>query len=94
MKNSESLVGSESDKRNGPYRCFVFSDGIRGKNFWSVNVGARMDLGAEVPKSMFDFLRDMDQQDAVDYQNMDYLIKDENLEINLYRAGTGLCPPH
>ncbi len=33
----------------------------KGKNFWSVNVGARVDLGAQIPKSMFSFLHDIDQ---------------------------------
>ena len=32
----------------------------KGKNFWSFNVGARIDIGAQIPRSMFDFLHDMD----------------------------------
>ena len=31
----------------------------KGKNFWSFNVGVRMDMGASVPKSMFTFMREM-----------------------------------
>ncbi|MBP9721134.1 MAG: hypothetical protein KBD02_07770 [Bacteroides sp.] len=86
---------SDQNRINVTAHTDILSFGwYKGKNFWSVNVGARVDLGAEVPKSMFDFLRDMDQQDAVDYQNMDYLIKHENLEINSYtELGLGYARP-
>ena len=29
-----------------------------GKGFWSVNVGLRADVGASIPKSMFEYMRD------------------------------------
>lgn len=35
----------------------------KGKGFWSVNVGLRTDIGASIPKNMFDYLRDADQFD-------------------------------
>ena len=35
---------------------------MKGKNFWSVNVGLRMDLGAGLNKGMFDFMRNINGQ--------------------------------
>lgn len=54
-----------------------------GRNFWSFNVGARVDVGAQIPKSMFTFLREMDGiQNSWDH--LDYDIRNEQLEINAY----------
>lgn len=36
---------------------------VQRKRFWSVNVGLRTDIGASIPKNMFDYLRDADQFD-------------------------------
>ena len=32
---------------------------LKGRNFWNVNVGVRMDVGARVNKGMFDFMREV-----------------------------------
>ena len=55
----------------------------KGKNFWSVNVGARVDLGAQIPKSMFSFLHDIDQ-DGFSWNNSKFDIGKEELNINAY----------
>lgn len=55
----------------------------RGKGFWSFNVGARVDVGAQIPRTMFDFLRGMDQMEN-SWQHLDYDIRNGKLEINAY----------
>lgn len=55
----------------------------KGKNFWSVNVGARVDLGVQIPKSMFSFLHDIDQ-DGFSWNNSKFDIGKEELNINAY----------
>ena len=95
LKNSRSRLSDQNRINVTAHTDDIlsFGGGIGQRISGLSAVGARMDLGAEVPKSMFDFLRDMDQQDTVDYQNMDHLIAWKNLEQLLYRAGTGLCLP-
>lgn len=64
----------------------------KGKGFWSFNVGIRADMGATIPKSMFDFLYNMDGFDAEDlnsYQNLHEMVGEQKLEINSY-AEVGL----
>ena len=41
----------------------------KGKNFWTVNVGIRMDVGARLNKGMFDFMKDT-KGSGFDIQNM------------------------
>ena len=41
----------------------------KGKNFWSFNVGVRMDMGASIPKSMFTFMREMN---GIDFESLDW----------------------
>ena len=36
---------------------------LRGRNFWNVNLGLRMDVGARINKGMFDFMRDVNGVD-------------------------------
>ena len=58
----------------------------KGKNFWSFNVGLRVDMGASIPKSMFSFMREMNGVDfeSLDWSNFDRQIGKESLEINSY----------
>ncbi|GHT59910.1 hypothetical protein AGMMS50239_07640 [Bacteroidia bacterium] len=57
----------------------------KGKNFWSVSTGLRMDFGANVPKSMFTLLRDVDNNDKYDdWANYKINIEDESLNFNAY----------
>lgn len=37
----------------------------RGKGFWSVNVGLGMDMGASIPKTMFDYLRQVNNTEDI-----------------------------
>ena len=66
----------------------------KGKNFWSFNIGLRNDIGASIPKSMFEFLRDMDGLDANDLRSLSSInekVGHQSLEINSYaEVGVGL----
>ena len=42
----------------------------KGKNFWSFNIGLRNDIGASIPKSMFEFMRNMDGLDVNDWNRL------------------------
>lgn len=58
----------------------------KGKNFWSFNVGLRVDMGASIPKSMFSFMR---ETSGLDFDNLNWAdlnrqIGKESLEINSY----------
>ena len=55
----------------------------RGKGFWSFNVGLRADVGASIPKSMFEYLRDVNSSGFY-IGNMDYEIRNQSLYINSY----------
>lgn len=54
----------------------------KGKNFWSVNAGLRMDAGGNIPKSMFTFLRDVENNS--DWSNYRMNIENESLNFNAY----------
>lgn len=58
----------------------------KGKNFWSFNVGVRMDMGASVQKSMFEFMRQMNGFDIEDinWSKFDANAGKETLEMNAY----------
>lgn len=58
----------------------------KGKNFWSLNVGLRVDMGASIPKSMFSFMREMNGVDfgSLDWSHFNHQIGKESLEINSY----------
>ncbi len=62
----------------------------KGKSFWSFNVGARVDVDATIPKTMFEYLR------AVDVENFNwegqqaFNIQNEKLRLNSYiEVGAG-----
>lgn len=56
----------------------------KGKGFWSFNVGARVDVDASIPKTMFDYLRAMDKDDFNWADGHDFDIRDEKLRLNSY----------
>lgn len=66
----------------------------KGKNFWSFNIGLRNDIGASIPRTMFEFLRDMDGLDANDLRSLSSInekVGHQSLEINSYaEVGVGL----
>lgn len=55
----------------------------KGKGFWSFNVGLRADIGASIPKSMFEYLRDANSEDF-GMKPMNYEIRNQSLYINSY----------
>lgn len=68
----------------------------KGKNFWSFNIGLRNDIGASIPKGMFEFLREMDGLSADDnlerLSNINQKVGHQSLEINSYaEVGVGLA---
>jgi hypothetical protein len=68
----------------------------KGKNFWSFNIGLRNDIGASIPKGMFEFLREMDGLSAYDnlerLSNINQKVGHQSLEINSYaEVGVGLA---
>ena len=67
----------------------------KGKNFWSFNLGLRNDVGASIPRSMFEFLRNMDGLDASDLRSLASInekVGYQSLQINSYaEVGVGLA---
>lgn len=62
----------------------------KGKNFWSFNIGLRTDIGANLTKSMFTFLNEMDAIED-NWRNSNYDISNQQLNINAYtEVGLGL----
>ena len=56
----------------------------KGKGFWSVNVGLRADVGASIPSSMFEYLRDLSN-----FNNVNGGFSNMNFDMNAY-AEVGL----
>lgn len=67
----------------------------KGKNFWSFNIGLRNDIGASIPKNMFEFLRNMDGLDVNDWNrlaNINEQVGKQSLVINSYaEVGIGFA---
>lgn len=64
----------------------------KGKNFWSVNVGLRNDIGAEIPRTVFDFMNRMNTLTASDLQGMREQFGGQQLEINSFaEVGVGFA---
>ena len=62
----------------------------KGKNFWSFNTGLRTDIGANLTKSMFTFLNQMETIED-NWRNSNYDISGQQLNINAYtEIGLGL----
>ena len=65
----------------------------KGKNFWSINIGVRNDIGASIPKSMFQFMRNMDGLNIDDWSRLAHIneqVGAQSLEINSYiETGVG-----
>lgn len=61
----------------------------KGKGFWSFNVGARADVDATIPKTMFDYLRATDA-DNFSWSGESFDIRNEKLRLNAYiEVGAG-----
>lgn len=66
----------------------------KGKNFWSFNIGLRNDIGASVPRTMFEFMREMNGVDinSIDWSNYNRTVGKESLNINSYaEIGVGFA---
>lgn len=61
----------------------------KGRNFWSFNIGLRNDIGANIPKNVFEFMNRMNALRASDLLNMDEKFGGQRLEINSF-AEVGL----
>ena len=64
----------------------------RGKNFWSANVGVRLDVEAGIPRNMFDYLRESpdDMDDLSGWNGRNDRISDLNLGLNAFtEVGVG-----
>ena len=65
----------------------------RGKNFWSANVGVRLDVEAGIPKNMFDYLRNSPGEDMNDlsaWNGRNDRISDLSLGLNAFaEVGVG-----
>ena len=61
----------------------------KGKGFWSFNVGARADVDATIPKTMFDYLRATDA-DNFSWSGESFDMRNEKLRLNAYiEVGAG-----
>lgn len=94
--NSQDFMNrlSNENRLNVNLNTDVLSFGwYKGQNFWSFNVGARVDIGAQIPKSMFSFLNTMDQENF-NWNNAAFNIGKEELNINAYtEVGIGFARP-
>lgn len=65
----------------------------KGEGFWSVNIGSKIDINASVPKSMFEYLRMIDNFDE-SFFGSTYDIRNERLNLNAYtEIGVGYSRP-
>lgn len=81
----------DKNKLNVNFSTEILSAGwYKGKNFWSFNIGLRTDIGANLTKSMFTFLNEMDGIED-NWRNSNYDISGQQLNINAYtEVGLGL----
>ena len=81
----------DNNKLNVNFSTEILSAGwYKGKNFWSFNIGLRTDIGANLTKSMFTFLNEMETVEE-NWRNSNYDISGQQLNINDYtEIGLGL----
>lgn len=81
----------ENNKLNVNFSTEILSAGwYKGKNFWSFNVGVRTDIGANLTKTMFEFLNEMDGLEST-WQDQRFDIGGQQLNIQAYaEIGLGL----
>ena len=56
----------------------------RGANFWSVNVGLKLSFGASVPKSLFEYMRDLNLYEDSDLHMQNVDIRNFQLNTRAY----------
>jgi len=95
--NFSSDVLYDRLKKNNDLNMHFKADAVsvgwwRGENFWSISVGMRMDVGAQIPKSMFTALRDMEDLTANNWDNYRMNINNEKVNFNAYsEMGVGFA---
>lgn len=95
LNNQKLYNALQTDNRfNTTINTNILSFGwFRGKNFWSVNAGLRMDIGAQINKDMFDMMRNMN---GLDIDNIagspqSYNMGNQQINMNAYaEVGLGL----
>ena len=74
----------ERNKVNASVNTDIISFGWhRGKGFWSVNAGIRTDINANIDRSLFDYLYDIEKSHHY-WTGQTYDMKDAQAHINLY----------
>ncbi len=81
----------DKNKLNVNFGTEILSAGwYKGKNFWSVNVGLRADVGATVSKSLFQFLNEVDGM--TEWQNQRFNIGGQEVDVQTYtEIGVGFA---
>ncbi len=81
----------DKNKLNVNFGTEILSAGwYKGKNFWSVNVGLRADIGATVSKSLFQFLNEVDGM--TEWQNQRFNIGGQEVDVQTYtEIGVGFA---
>ena len=92
--NNNTLYNSlkQDNRFNMNLNTNILSFGwIKGKNFWSVNAGLRMDIGAQINKDMFTMMRNMNGFDieSVAGSPQSYKMGNQSINMNAY-AEVGL----
>ncbi|NDV66377.1 DUF5723 family protein [Bacteroides sp. 224] len=75
-----------SNRLNVNVNTDIFSLGFyKGKGFWTVNLGLRSDINASIPKTMFEYAREFDNEDWMNgFMGADYLMENQTLNANVY----------
>jgi hypothetical protein len=64
----------------------------KGENFLSFSAGLRIDIGVQAPRSMFNFIREMESIDDIDWGNYRIDIGNERFSLNVYsELGVGIA---
>lgn len=95
FSNDDLYNRLENDNRlNVNLNTDILSFGwYKGKGFWSVNVGLRTDIGASVPKNMFEYLRNADRFN-IENGVLQGNISNMNFDVNAYaEVGLGYSRP-
>lgn len=67
---------------------------FKGKGFWNANVSLKLDLGANIPQSIFKFLRDARGFNELDWTNYSSNVSNLKLNLNSYlETGVGYSHP-
>ena len=95
LNNNKLYNSLQQDNRlNMNLNTNILSFGwIKGKNFWSVNAGLRMDIGAQINKDMFRMMREMNGFDieSLAGEEREYILGNQSVNISAYaEIGLGL----